>query len=117
MRFAIQLSKIEIGYCAEMNCLRKSVKKDTRQTPLPQHITLLSSVSSILYQRACDQRQYYNSLYAFNESSPGEEYGRTFLCVFIAYFFDKKKTEGKPLTQEAIALETVWNLYISFQST
>lgn len=78
---------------------------------------LPSSVSSILYQHVCDHRDGApTACYTFNESSPGEEYGRTFLCVLIAYFFDKKKTEGKPLTHEAIALETVWNLYISFQS-
>lgn len=29
MRFAIQPSKTEIGYCAEKNCLRKSGEKKT----------------------------------------------------------------------------------------
>lgn len=55
MRFAIQPTQTEIGYCAKNYCLRRNGQEDLGQTPL-QHIMLPSSVNSILYQHACDHR-------------------------------------------------------------
>lgn len=69
-------------------------KKDVGQIYLQQRITLPWSARSILYHHVYDHRDgATTACYTFNESNPGKEYRRIFLCVLIAYLFDKKKEE------------------------